>query len=150
VSDDGLLPLVGRIYDAVVDPERWSAVMEETCARTGSAGFYMFGFDERSLSFFLSAPEACPRIPPSALRSLYDLTPAEARLVAALCAGTTLKGHAAQSGITLHTARTHLKQALQKTDTHSQAELVGLVLAGSAIGDAGVDDEERGPGGPLD
>jgi DNA-binding CsgD family transcriptional regulator len=60
--------------------------------------------------------------------SVYRLTPAEARLAALLAEGKHLDAAAALLGITLHTARTHLKRIFSKTAAQSQADLVRLVL----------------------
>jgi len=65
--------------------------------------------------------------------NLFGLTPAESLLVESLCAGRSLSQHAALAHISLGTARTHLKRALSKTETHSQTELVGLLLRNSAL-----------------
>ena len=64
------------------------------------------------------------------LRRLYDLTPGEASLAALLVQGLSLKEGAEDLGITENTARTHLKRIFDKTGTHRQGELVGLLLSG--------------------
>jgi DNA-binding CsgD family transcriptional regulator len=64
------------------------------------------------------------------LRRLYDLTPSEAALASILVQGSSLKEAAAELGITDNTARTHLKRIFDKTGTHRQGELVGLLLSG--------------------
>jgi DNA-binding CsgD family transcriptional regulator len=51
-----------------------------------------------------------------------------ARLVASLAAGNDLKSFAKTEGITIHTARFHLRTALTRTGTKSQAELVRLAV----------------------
>jgi len=65
-----------------------------------------------------------------ALRRLYGLTPAEARLAQALVAGEHLNDIAEHLGITKETARSQLKAVFAKTDTHRQAELVRVLLLG--------------------
>lgn len=67
---------------------------------------------------------------PATLRHLWDLTAAEAQLALALAEGVTLENIAARSGISLHTARVHLKRILHKSKTHRQSELVRLILTG--------------------
>ncbi len=62
-----------------------------------------------------------------ALRGLYQLTPAEARLTQALCNGLNLREAAEAVGTTYGTARTRLKAVFGKTGTHRQAELVAQV-----------------------
>lgn len=57
------------------------------------------------------------------------LPPGAARLVAALAGDADLQVHAAREGITIHTARFHLRTALARTGTRTQAELVRLAVA---------------------
>ena len=54
----------------------------------------------------------------------FDLRPPEARLVALLFEGASLRSCAEALDITYETARSYLKSAFQKTGTHRQAELV--------------------------
>ena len=61
------------------------------------------------------------------LRDVFKLTPAETRLAVALYRGATLKSHAADNGISVHTARSHLARAMRKTNTSRQADLVRLI-----------------------
>lgn len=85
----------------------------------------------RSMALLLVAdPQARAAPPIEVLRTLYGLTPAEARLAAALAAGQSLKDYAASSGVALCTVRWGLQQVLAKTDTHRQSDLVRLILAG--------------------
>lgn len=63
------------------------------------------------------------------LRALFDLSPAESRLAALLATGIDLAGAAAQTGVQISTARTHLERIFEKTGCHRQGELV-LLLAG--------------------
>lgn len=60
----------------------------------------------------------------------YGLTPAEARVVAAVCVGKGLTAAARTLGIARSTAQSHLDKVFQKTGTSRQAELVGLAQAG--------------------
>lgn len=68
--------------------------------------------------------------PVELLRGLFDLSPAEARIAAALTRGLTLQEAAAQQAITVKTARSYLEQAFRKTGTVQQSQLVAL-LAGT-------------------
>ncbi len=63
------------------------------------------------------------------IAALLGLTPAEAAVTAALCNGESLNDYAARRGLSRHTVRTLLRNAMSKTDTHRQAELVSLVLS---------------------
>jgi DNA-binding CsgD family transcriptional regulator len=74
-------------------------------------------------------PEAAAPAPGEALRAAYGLTAAEARTAEALLDHVPLAEMADRLGVTLATVRTLLQRAFDKTDTHSQAELVHLMLA---------------------
>lgn len=62
------------------------------------------------------------------IRHLYDLTPAEARVAAAIGRGTKVDRIAEDSGIAVGTVRNHLKMVFQKSGVSSQTELA-LLLA---------------------
>lgn len=66
-----------------------------------------------------------------AFSRLHVLTATEALLVAHLAAGGTVAEFAIKRGTSIHTARTHLKRALEKTGCHRQVELVRLALQAS-------------------
>ena len=61
-----------------------------------------------------------------ALTQLYQLTPAQTRLTTLIVAGHTLAHAARELKVSENTVRSHLKQIFQKTETHSQMELVHL------------------------
>lgn len=67
-------------------------------------------------------------IPAEDIRRAFDLTSAEARLVAALVAGRTSADYAAEAGLSRHTVRNHLAAAFAKSGTSRQSELVALVI----------------------
>ncbi|QKC94542.1 helix-turn-helix transcriptional regulator [Mesorhizobium sp. NZP2298] len=73
----------------------------------------------------LSASSTVPS--PSLLAGLFDLTPAEARLAASLSQGKILVDAAANSNITVKTARTYLERIFAKTGTGQQSQLVALL-----------------------
>lgn len=56
----------------------------------------------------------------------FDFTPAQARLSSLLFTGHSLASAARILHVSENTVRSHLKQIFQKTDTHSQMELVHL------------------------
>lgn len=56
------------------------------------------------------------------------LTRGAARLTAALAAQQDLKSFAEAEGVTIHTARFHLRSALARTGAKTQAELVGIAV----------------------
>lgn len=61
------------------------------------------------------------------LQSLFGLTPAEARLAAALCGGKSVGQTALDFGVETSTLRSHLKSIFAKTGTGRQAELVAVL-----------------------
>ena len=71
------------------------------------------------------------------LRQAFGLTPAEARIAVGLARGQDLGEIAAMSGVSLGTARVHLKAIFAKTGIHRQPELVALLGRMSAAGPSG-------------
>ncbi|WP_375269400.1 hypothetical protein, partial [Phenylobacterium sp.] len=69
------------------------------------------------------------------LRSLFDLTPAEARIAQGVARGQGLEDLAEAGGVSLNTVRNQLRRVLEKTGCARQAELAAL-LAGVALGTA--------------
>lgn len=67
------------------------------------------------------------------LHGLFDLTPAEAKVAAAVASGVTLEGMAAVTAVSVETIRTQLKSVMAKTGTNRQTELA-LLLAGTRLG----------------
>ena len=65
----------------------------------------------------------------STLAKVLGATPAEARLAQALASGEILADYADRIGIRRVTARNQLQALLNKTETHSQAQLVSLLLS---------------------
>lgn len=72
---------------------------------------------------------ATPGEPPAedVLRSVFGLTPSEARVARALAGGAALADAAAAHGIAKETARTHLKRIFAKMDVRRQSELVAKI-----------------------
>lgn len=68
-----------------------------------------------------------PRPNPALLKRMFDLTPAEATLAAAIAAGRTLAEHAGKRGISVETARSHMAAIRRKTGCSRQAELTALL-----------------------
>jgi DNA-binding CsgD family transcriptional regulator len=69
-----------------------------------------------------------PAVDASRLMAAFGLTPAEARLTAALAAGETLQGYASSQGVAVATLRTHLESVYAKTGVRRQAQLVRLAM----------------------
>jgi DNA-binding CsgD family transcriptional regulator/PAS domain-containing protein len=62
------------------------------------------------------------------LQGLLGLTPAEAAVASMLADGKSIDAIAAHQGITVNTARVHVKNIFAKTGTTRQAQLVALIL----------------------
>lgn len=62
-----------------------------------------------------------------AVRRLFGLSPAHARLTALLMTGRTVKQSALNLGITEASARQYLQQIFRKTKTRRQADLIRIV-----------------------
>jgi DNA-binding CsgD family transcriptional regulator len=66
------------------------------------------------------------------LQGLFDLTPAEARVAAAIAEGRTVEVIAAAANVSHETVRSQLKAVLGKAGVSRQVDLVQL-LAGIAL-----------------
>jgi DNA-binding CsgD family transcriptional regulator/PAS domain-containing protein len=62
------------------------------------------------------------------IAAAFNLTPQETAVARLFARGLNLAGVAAELEITIGNARVHLKKLFQKTETHSQAELMRLLL----------------------
>jgi DNA-binding CsgD family transcriptional regulator len=80
------------------------------------------------IAVFLSDPQRSVEASEPVLRELYQLTGAETRLACELVNGRTVEEAAAVLGITINTARSHLKKIFAKTQTQRQGELVRLLM----------------------
>lgn len=78
---------------------------------------------------FIADPERATPASAAALRRLYSLTAAEARIALALLEADRLAEVGERLGISISTVRTLLQRVFDKTDTHRQAELVRLLMA---------------------
>lgn len=73
-------------------------------------------------------PVAQPQAPGIELvQSLFDLTPAEARVARGLVTGATVEEIAGSANVALSTVRTQLRGVLQKTGCRRQAEVIALL-----------------------
>jgi DNA-binding CsgD family transcriptional regulator len=83
---------------------------------------------ERCSTVVVLTPVTLSQAPPVELvRSLFDLTPAEARIARSLSAGETLDEIAETGGVSRNTVRTQLRGVMEKTGCTRQAELVSLL-----------------------
>lgn len=86
----------------------------------------------RCAAVLILTPVAAPDAPPiELLQSLFDLTPAEARVARGLASGAAAEDIAKSGGVSVNTIRTQLRGVLEKTGCSRQAEVVAL-LAGVA------------------
>jgi DNA-binding CsgD family transcriptional regulator len=83
-------------------------------------------FAEGRAFIVLVDPEERRRPPEAALRDIFRLTVAEARLAARLACGEALETISDDLNVTKETARFHLKRIFAKTGARRQAELVAL------------------------
>lgn len=81
-----------------------------------------------ALITLIDPTRASAAIDTEALRQVFRLTPAEARLAEQLVASLTPKGAAQASGVTVATIRTQLRSLFAKANCSRQSELVQLAL----------------------
>ena len=88
----------------------------------------------RSYALLIVTPVTARKAPPvELLRSLFDLTPSEARVARGLATGDSLDDIAASGGVTRNTVRAQLQQVLGKIGCTRQAEVTAL-LSSVALG----------------
>lgn len=86
------------------------------------------GVQQRAVAaVFVARASAPPQMPTTALALLYDLTPAETRVLELIVEGLAPAEIARQLGVTLATTKTHLQRVFDKTGYSRQADLVRLV-----------------------
>jgi DNA-binding CsgD family transcriptional regulator len=87
----------------------------------------------RCFAVLVLTPTTRPQAPPVELvQSLFDLTPAEARVARSLASGRTLKDIATDGRVSPETVHTQLGRVLEKTGCKRQADVVAL-LTGIAL-----------------
>jgi DNA-binding CsgD family transcriptional regulator len=86
--------------------------------------------NDAAVAIFVADPEAGRIHDPEVLGAMYSLTHSEAELVRLLAKGMSLEEAAEGRGVSVNTARSHLKHVFAKTGTSRQGELVRLVLSG--------------------
>lgn len=83
---------------------------------------------ERSYALLILTPVTGRRSPPvELLRSMFDLTPSEARVARGLAAGDSLDDIAASGGVSRNTVRSQLQQVLEKMGCSRQVEVTALL-----------------------
>jgi DNA-binding CsgD family transcriptional regulator len=82
----------------------------------------------RCAALLMLTPVTRPEAPSvDLIRSLFDLTPVEARVARGLAVGQTVKDLAADSGTSANTIRTHVQAVLTKTGSGRQSDVVALL-----------------------
>lgn len=137
-SDDALQTLLARASTGLWTPEartdatgkaivsrpgRRPLLVETLPIRTGFAD----AFSGAAALLTITDVAARPAPPERLLAEMFGLTPAEARLAAALATGAPLDDIADAFAIARETARKRLKAVFAKTATSRQAELVALL-----------------------
>ncbi|MBX3586680.1 MAG: helix-turn-helix transcriptional regulator [Ramlibacter sp.] len=88
----------------------------------------------RSYALLIVTPVTARKAPPvELLRSLFDLTPSEARVARSLASGDSLDEIAAKGSVSRNTVRAQLQKVLDKTGCARQTEVAAL-LSGVALG----------------
>lgn len=81
-----------------------------------------------SYALLILVPVASDRVPSATLmRSLFDLTPSEARVASGIARGDTPETIAATGGVAISTVRSQIRSVLEKTGASRQADLAGLL-----------------------
>jgi DNA-binding CsgD family transcriptional regulator len=84
----------------------------------------------RCAAALVLTPVTLPQAPPVELvQSLFDLTPAEARVARSLASGKTVEDIATDGGTSANTIRTHVRGVLEKTGCNRQVDIVALLTA---------------------
>jgi DNA-binding CsgD family transcriptional regulator len=88
----------------------------------------------RCAGVLVLTPVALPEAPPVELvQSLFDLTPAEARVARNLASGKTVDDIASESSISPNTIRTQIRGVLEKTGCSRQTDVIALLHGISSV-----------------
>lgn len=106
------------------------------CMQSLAPASTMGAFGSEALAMVLfHDPDNRARPDAFTLAAMYDLTPAEARVATALCAGDTLADISERQNLSIHTVRSQIKAVFDKTGCRRQAELVAKLAVLPQIGD---------------
>ena len=87
----------------------------------------------RCATVLAMTPVAPPQAPPVELvQSLFDLTPAVARVARSLAPRKTVENIASDASVSLNTVRTHVRGVLEKTGCNRQAEVIAILTGAIA------------------
>jgi DNA-binding CsgD family transcriptional regulator len=82
----------------------------------------------RCAAMLILTPVTRPNAPAVELvRSLFDLTPAEAGVARGIAVGQTVENLAAERGTSINTIRAHVRSVLAKTGYNRQADVISLL-----------------------
>jgi len=82
----------------------------------------------REIIVYITDPAARLSLDPAILRTIFGLSAREAGVATLIGEGRTLREAAGRMGIATNTARNHLANVFAKTGTHSQVDLVRLLV----------------------
>jgi DNA-binding CsgD family transcriptional regulator/PAS domain-containing protein len=85
-----------------------------------------------SVAVFIGQPGDAPVVSPEILQNLFAFTRAEASVASLLAEGLSVEDTARTLGISIHTARSHVRSLFSKTGVSRQTELVLLILRSAA------------------
>ena len=92
-----------------------------------SQGTARAAFQPACAAVFVSTTTAASPLPEAVLTTLFDLTPAEARVLVTVGSGLSSAKSVEALGVSENTLKTHLSKIYAKTGTSRQADLVKLV-----------------------
>ncbi|KAF1029535.1 MAG: hypothetical protein GAK40_00466 [Burkholderia plantarii] len=93
----------------------------------GGGGATPFALERADLVLLVSPQQRRTVVSAVALKSLFGLTPAEARLAHALARGATVESYAQAAAISVATARTQLRATLAKTGEKRLQDLIRML-----------------------
>lgn len=124
-------------FDALAIPKRSGGrpfhVLALAAVTTMEDQFAPFLAGKPSVFLVVSDPDRQAAPPEERLTAIFGLTPAEAKLAAALAGGQSVLDYAKDAGITENTSRWTLKQVQAKTECRRQADLVRLLAATTSM-----------------
>lgn len=82
---------------------------------------------EPLVAIFVGEPGRVPAPLPELIRMIFGLTPAEARLAAALLNGCSLSEYADEAGLSIHTVRSQVKSIFEKSHCRGQSDFVRVL-----------------------
>ena len=109
-----------------------------------TAGTARAAFSPARAAVFVSTTISATPIPEAVLITLFDLTPAEARVLLKIGSGVGATATALALGIGENTLKTHLNRIYAKTGTSRQPDLVKLIAdIGAPLSVSGIDAPAR-------